>query len=61
MTWTERLYSRHYIVNDPIEPTQLGIAIIDALEKFAEPITTPNMTAELEGEMTQGRRRQAPA
>ena len=49
----ERLYSRHYIVNDPIEPTQLGIAIIDALEKFAEPITTPNMTAELEGEMTQ--------
>lgn len=49
----ERLYSRHYIVNDPIEPTQLGIAIIDALEKYAEPITTPTMTAELESEMTQ--------
>ncbi len=49
----ERLYSRRYIVNDPIEPTQLGIAIIEALEKFALHITTPEMTSELEEEMTQ--------
>lgn len=49
----ERLYSRHYIVNDPIEPTQLGVAIIDALQKYAKTITTPEMTAELESEMTQ--------
>ena len=48
----ERLYSRNYIVNDPIEPTQLGRAVIDALEKFAPHITTPDMTAELEQEMT---------
>ena len=49
----ERLYSRRYIVNDPIEPTQLGRAVIEALEQFAPHITTPNMTAELEDEMTQ--------
>ena len=49
----ERLYSRRYIVNDPIEPTQLGRAVIEALEKFAPHITTPDMTAELEDEMTQ--------
>ena len=49
----ERLYSRRYIVNDPIEPTQLGFAIIEALEKFALHITTPDMTSELEQEMTQ--------
>lgn len=49
----ERLYDRRYIVNDPIEPTQLGIAIIRALERFALHITTPDMTSQLEGEMTQ--------
>ena len=49
----ERLYDRRYIVNDPIEPTQLGIAVIRALERFALHITTPDMTAQLEGEMTQ--------
>lgn len=49
----ERLYSRRYIVNDPIEPTQLGLAVIEALQKFAPHITTPSMTAELEDEMTQ--------
>ncbi len=49
----ERLYDRRYIANDPIEPTQLGIAVIRALERFALHITTPDMTAQLEGEMTQ--------
>ncbi len=49
----ERLFSRRYIVNDPIEPTQLGVAVIEALEQFAPHITTPDMTAELEDEMTQ--------
>ena len=49
----ERLYSRSYIEGDPIVPTQLGRAVIDALERFAPHITTPNMTAELEDEMTQ--------
>ncbi len=48
----ERLYSRRYIVNDPIEPTQLGEAVIDALHRYAPHITSPDMTAELEAEMT---------
>ncbi len=47
----ETLESRSYIVNDPIEPTKLGRAVIEALSTFAERITTPGMTAELESEM----------
>lgn len=44
----ERLYEVKYIQNDPIEPTQLGIAVIDALGEFAPHITHSQMTAELE-------------
>ena len=47
----ERLYAVKYIVNDPIEPSQLGMAVCDALDKFAPHITHPQMTAELEEEM----------
>lgn len=47
----ERLNAVKYIVNDPIEPTQLGLAVIDAFDKFAPHITHPEMTAELESEM----------
>ncbi len=47
----ERLYTVKYIQNDPIEPSQLGIAVCDALDKFAPHITNSEMTAELESEM----------
>ncbi|MEF2845649.1 MAG: DNA topoisomerase I [Eggerthellaceae bacterium] len=47
----ERLYTVKYIQNDPIEPSQLGMAVCDALDKFAPHITHPEMTAELEEEM----------
>lgn len=47
----ERLYTVKYIQNDPIEPSQLGMAVCDALNKFAPHITHPEMTAELEEEM----------
>jgi DNA topoisomerase-1 len=47
----ERLTEVRYIQNDPVEPTQLGIAVIDALGQWAPHITTPDMTAQLEGEM----------
>ncbi|MBE0476605.1 MAG: DNA topoisomerase I [Coriobacteriia bacterium] len=47
----QRLYDRRYIVNDPAEPTCLGITVIDALSAFADRITTPEMTSELESEM----------
>ncbi len=49
----ERLYTVKYIQNDPIEPSQLGIAVIDALDSFAPHITHPEMTAELEAGMDQ--------
>ncbi len=47
----ERLYTVKYVQNDPIEPSQLGMAVCDALDKFAPHITHPEMTAELEEEM----------
>jgi len=48
----ERLVEVRYIQNDPVEPTQLGIAVIDALGAYAPHITTPDMTAQLENEMS---------
>lgn len=47
----ERLYAVKYVQNDPIEPAQLGIAVCDALDKFAPHVTHPEMTAELEAAM----------
>ncbi len=47
----ERLYAVKYCMNDPIEPSPLGMAVCDALDKFAPHITHPEMTAELEEEM----------
>ncbi len=47
----ERLYAVKYVQNDPIEPSQLGMAVCDALDRFAPHITHPQMTAELETEM----------
>ena len=48
----ERLYAVKYIMNDPIEPSQLGMAVIDALDAYAPHITHPQMTAELEEGMS---------
>ena len=48
----ERLYTVKSLKNDPIEPSQLGMAIIDALHTYAPRITTPEMTAELDEDMT---------
>ena len=47
----ERLLEVRYVVNEPVEPTSLGRAVIDALSAFAPRITTPDMTSELEAEM----------
>ena len=49
----ERLQQVKYIQNNPLEPTQLGIAVIDALGEFAPRIVSPTMTSELEDEMSQ--------
>ena len=48
----QRLYDVKYLKNDPVEPSQLGMAVIKAVHEFAPPITTPEMTAELEQSMT---------
>ena len=48
----QRLYDVKYLKGDPVEPSQLGMAVIKALHEFAPPITTPEMTAELEQSMT---------
>ncbi len=48
----QRLYDVKYLKNDPVEPSQLGMEIIKALHEYAPPITTPDMTAELEQDMT---------
>ena len=48
----DTLYERKYFKNDPIEPSQLGMAIIDALHTYAPRITSADMTAELEDDMT---------
>jgi DNA topoisomerase-1 len=47
----ERLLEVRYVANEPLEPTCLGRAVIDALSAFAPRITTPEMTSELEAEM----------
>lgn len=47
----QRLYDVKYLKNDPVEPSQLGMAIIDALTTYAPHITSPDMTADLEDEM----------
>ena len=48
----QRLYDVKYLKGDPVEPSQLGMAVIKALHEYAPPITTPEMTAELERSMT---------
>jgi hypothetical protein len=42
----QRLYDVKYLKNDPAEPSQLGMAVIDALTNYAPHITSPEMTAE---------------
>lgn len=48
----ERLYAVKYLKNDPVEPSQLGMAIIDALQTYAPHITSLEMTSKLEEDMT---------
>ncbi len=47
----QNLYERGYIKGDPIRPTELGLAVADTLLQHMEPISSPQMTAELEEEM----------
>jgi len=48
----QNLYDRGYIKNTPVEPTETGISMVRALDTYANLITRPEMTAELEREMS---------
>lgn len=50
-TIIQNLYDRNYVHGDPLIPTEMGIAVAESLRKYAEAISTPQMTAELEKEM----------
>jgi DNA topoisomerase-1 len=47
----QKLYDRGYVQNNPIEPSETGIAMVKAFEKYANRVATPSMTAELETDM----------
>ena len=47
----QRLYDVKYLKNDPVEPSQLGMAVIDALTTYAPHVTSPDMTSQLESDM----------
>ncbi|MHB8604441.1 MAG: DNA topoisomerase I [Thermoplasmatota archaeon] len=47
----DKLYRRDYVRNPTPEPTEVGFAVCAALEKHAEVIAKPDMTARLESEM----------
>jgi DNA topoisomerase-1 len=47
----QKLYDRGYIQGNPIEPSETGIAMVKAFQRFAERVATPDMTAELEQDM----------
>src|ERR687885_687660 len=44
----QNLYDRGYVHDDPLVPTETGIAVAKALKHFASEIATHEMTAELE-------------
>lgn len=46
-----KLYSRAYVVGNPLQPTKTAYAVIEALEKYANTITKPEMTSKLEQDM----------
>lgn len=47
----QTLADRKYATGEPIEPTCKGITVVTALAEYAERITTPDMTSELDAEM----------
>jgi DNA topoisomerase-1 len=54
-----KLYDRDFVRSNPPEPTPTGFALVDTLERYADVIAKPVMTAKLETEMdeiAEGRR-----
>ncbi|MDI6859785.1 MAG: DNA topoisomerase I [Methanocellales archaeon] len=46
-----KLYARGYVHGNPLRPTSTAHAVIETLEKYATPITKPDMTCTLEKDM----------
>ncbi len=49
----QKLYDRGYVYANPPEPSETGIAMYRAFQKFVPRMATPEMTAEMESEMDQ--------
>ena len=47
----QNLYDRGYVRSNPVEPTEMGIKMAEAIQDFAPRIASPEMTAELEKDM----------
>jgi DNA topoisomerase-1 len=47
----DRLYNRNYIEEDPINVTDLGLAIIDTLEQYCPNVVSEELTREFEEKM----------
>ena len=49
----QKLYDRGYVFGNPPEPSETGIAMYRAFQKYVPRMATPEMTAEMEAEMDQ--------
>ncbi len=47
----DRLYNRNFIDNEPIEVTELGLAVVDTLEKHCPDVLSEELTREFEEKM----------
>ena len=47
----QNLYDRGYVHGNPVEPTEMGIKMAEAIQEYAPRIASPEMTAELEKDM----------
>jgi DNA topoisomerase-1 len=47
----QNLYDRGYIHGNPVEPTETGVKMAEALQEYAPRIASPEMTAHLEADM----------
>ncbi len=48
----QKLFQRGYLVDSPPRPTDTAYTVIDTLEKYSSIITKPDMTSQLEQDMT---------
>ena len=49
----DRLYNRDYIENDPIEVTELGLSVVNVLEKYCGMVVSEDLTREFEEKMNE--------